>query len=119
MTSSDPGHRASSPSLTEIEGGEAALAPSPQARQLHEERALGAFRKVPRTGVIYVMGEAARLGYAHGGEPDEEGWCNLGQGQPETGPLPGAPPRCEALSISVDDQEYAPVAGVWELREAI
>jgi hypothetical protein len=38
---------------------------------------------------------------------------------PETGPLPGSPPRCEALSISVGDQEYAPVAGVWELREAI
>jgi aspartate/methionine/tyrosine aminotransferase len=84
-----------------------------------EERPAGAFRKVPRTGVIYVMGEATKLGYRHGEEPGEDGWCNLGQGQPETGPLPGAPPRCEALSIAVDDQEYAPVAGLWELREAI
>ena len=80
---------------------------------------IGAFRKVPRTGVIYVMGEAARLGYRHGGEPGEDGWCNLGQGQPETGPLPGSPPRIEALTIDMDDQEYAPVAGLWELREAI
>ena len=80
---------------------------------------VGAFRKVPRTGVIYVMGEAARLGYRHGGEPGEDGWCNLGQGQPETGPLPGSPPRIEALTIDMDDQEYAPVAGLWELREAI
>ncbi len=84
-----------------------------------EERPIGAFRKVPRTGVIYVMGEAGKLGYRHGGEPTEDGWCNLGQGQPETGTLPGSPPRCEALSIAVDDQEYAPVAGLWELREAI
>ncbi|MGH7703127.1 MAG: pyridoxal phosphate-dependent aminotransferase, partial [Gemmatimonadales bacterium] len=41
------------------------------------------FRSVPFTGVIFVMAEAARLGYRHR-HPD---WCNLGQGQPETGPL--------------------------------
>ena len=79
----------------------------------------GAFRKVPRTGVIYVMGEAARLGYTYKPDPGEDDWCNLGQGMPETGPIAGAPPRCEALSISVGDQEYAPVPGLWELREAI
>jgi N-succinyldiaminopimelate aminotransferase len=84
-----------------------------------EAHGIGAFRKVPRTGVIYVMGEATRLGYRQGGEPGEDGWCNLGQGQPETGPLPGAPPRVEELTIALDDQEYAPVAGLWELREAI
>jgi hypothetical protein len=38
---------------------------------------------------------------------------------PETGPLPGSPARCDAIPIAVGDQEYAPVAGVWELREAI
>ncbi len=79
----------------------------------------GAFRRVPRTGVIYVMGEAGRLGYEYKADPGEEDWCNLGQGMPETGPLPGAPARCEQLTISVGDQEYAPVAGLWELREAI
>ena len=84
-----------------------------------EAHGIGAFRKVPRTGVIYVMGEATRLGYRHGGEPGEDGWCNLGQGQPETGPLPGSPARVEELTIALDDQEYAPVAGLWELREAI
>jgi hypothetical protein len=93
--------------------------PSAAPARPSEDRSIGAFRKVPRTGVIYVMGEAARLGYRHGGEPTEDGWCNLGQGQPETGPLPGSPPRCESISIGVDDQEYAPVAGVWELRDAI
>ena len=66
-----------------------------------------AFRAVPRTGVIYVTTEAARLGF-RSGDPD---WCNLGQGQPETGPLPGAPARIEDVTIAVDDQEYAPVPG--------
>jgi hypothetical protein len=89
------------------------------ARQISEERAIGAFRKVPRTGVIYVMGEAAKLGYRHGGEPGEDAWCNLGQGEPETGPLPGAPPRVESVNVAVNDLEYAPVAGLWELREAV
>lgn len=79
------------------------------------ERTFSAFRPVPRTGVIYVTTEAAKLGFSYG-DPD---WCNLGQGQPETGPLPGAPPRLDAVPIGVDDQEYAPVAGLWELREAI
>ncbi len=88
-------------------------------RQIVDERGLGAFRKVPRTGVIYVMAEAARHGYHPGDTEGEEGWCNLGQGQPETGQLPGSPPRCEAVEISGDDQEYAPVAGLWELREAV
>jgi len=73
------------------------------------------FRGVPFTGVIYVMAEAARRGYRYG-HPD---WCNLGQGQPETGPLPGGPPRIEHVAIDVDDQEYAPVPGIPELREAV
>jgi N-succinyldiaminopimelate aminotransferase len=84
-----------------------------------DERAVHAFRKVPRTGVIYVTTEAARLGFKPGAEEGPDGWCNLGQGQPETGPLPGSPARCAAVPIAGDDQEYAPVAGLWELREAI
>jgi aspartate/methionine/tyrosine aminotransferase len=77
--------------------------------------AIPGFRAVPFTGVIYVMAEAARRGYRYG-HPD---WCNLGQGQPETGDLPGAPPRVHTVQIAVDDQEYAPVPGIWELREAV
>jgi aspartate/methionine/tyrosine aminotransferase len=75
----------------------------------------GAFRSVPRTGVIYVMSEAGRLGFQH---PSDD-WCNLGQGQPETGPLPGAPPRVDNVCIAGSDQDYAPVAGLWELRETV
>lgn len=73
------------------------------------------FRAVPFTGVIYVMAEAGKRGYAYG-HPD---WCNLGQGMPETGPLPGAPDRLLSVEISPADQEYAPVAGIPELREAV
>jgi len=76
---------------------------------------IAAFRPVPRTGVIYVTTEAVK----HGFSATDAEWCNLGQGQPETGELPGAPPRVHQVGIAVDDQEYAPVAGLWELRAAV
>jgi hypothetical protein len=76
---------------------------------------LQAFRPLPRTGVVFVTAEAVARGY-HAGHP---GWCNLGQGQPETGPLPGAPPRIGQLTIDPADHEYAPVGGLAELREAV
>jgi N-succinyldiaminopimelate aminotransferase len=82
---------------------------------MSDDNSIHAFRSVPRTGVIYVTTEAGKHGYTTGA-PD---WCNLGQGQPETGDLPGAPPRVHEVPIAVDDQEYAPVAGIGELREAI
>lgn len=74
-----------------------------------------AFRPVPKTGVIFVTSEATKLGFSSS-HPES---CNLGQGQPETGELPGAPPRIHDVAIAADDQEYAPVAGLWELREAV
>jgi aspartate/methionine/tyrosine aminotransferase len=73
------------------------------------------FRPVPQTGVIYATSEAVARGY-RAGDPD---WCNLGQGQPETGELPGAPPRTHTVEIGVDDQEYAPIVGLHELRAAV
>ncbi len=74
-----------------------------------------AFRPVPKTGVIYVTTEANRLGFGN----SKEQWCNLGQGMPDAGPLEGAPSRLESVSIDPADQEYAPVAGLWELRETV
>ncbi|MFT7579529.1 MAG: aspartate/methionine/tyrosine aminotransferase [Myxococcota bacterium] len=76
---------------------------------------LSAYRTVPRTGVIYVMGEAGKRGF-HYGNPE---WCNLGQGAPETGPLPGSVPRISQIAVDVSTYEYAPVGGIWELREAV
>ncbi len=74
-----------------------------------------AFRSVPKTGVIFVMGEAAKLGYSEA----DKSWRNLGQGMPETGPLPGGPPRAKAVTVAPGDLEYAPVAGLLELRQAV
>lgn len=76
---------------------------------------LTAFRAVPRTGVIYVSAEAEKAGY----RASDPSWCNLGQGQPETGALPGAPERIYATRFEAPDLEYAPVAGLWEVREAV
>jgi aspartate/methionine/tyrosine aminotransferase len=83
--------------------------------QLVDGPTFAAFREVPRTGVIYVTTEANRHGYSH----DAEDWANLGQGMPDAEALPSAPPRIAELPIGPGDQEYAPVAGLWELREAI
>ncbi len=80
-----------------------------------EEPSFPAFRTVPRTGVIYVSNQARTRGY----RPDDPSWANLGQGQPETGPLPGGPPRMASLTIDPNDHEYAPVPGLWDLREAV
>ncbi|MEM9691566.1 MAG: pyridoxal phosphate-dependent aminotransferase [Myxococcota bacterium] len=70
---------------------------------------------MPRTGVIFVTTEATKAGF----RGDDPGWCNLGQGQPEAGALDGAPPRVDTVTIDSFDQEYAPVAGLPELREAV
>ena len=64
---------------------------------MSDEVTIPAFRSVPRTGVIYVTSEAHKLGY----RSSDPAWCNLGQGQPETGPLPGAPPRVQEVSVRV------------------
>ena len=82
---------------------------------MSDEIVIPAFRAVPRTGVIYVTSEAHKRGYRSA----DPSWCNLGQGMPETGPLPGAPARVYEVAVAVDDQEYAPVPGLWELREAV
>ncbi len=71
------------------------------------------FRSVPRTGVIYVMNEATKAGY----HPDDPAWSNLGQGQPQTNALADAPQRIDSLAGPI--VEYAPVAGLMELRDAV
>ncbi len=74
-----------------------------------------AFRQVPKTGVIFVTTEAEKRGFAQG----DDSWCNLGQGQPETGPLPHGPARIERLDVRADMYEYAPVPGLPDLRAAV
>ncbi len=74
-----------------------------------------AFREVPFMGVIWVVHEASKLGFVNG-HPD---WCNLGQGQPEVGPMEGAPPRVDSVEIKPEDHAYGPLGGTEELRAVI
>ena len=73
------------------------------------------FREVPRTGVIYVMHRATELGFTY----DSPEWANLGQGAPETGPLPGAPPRINSITINPRRHEYGPITGQVALRKKV
>jgi aspartate/methionine/tyrosine aminotransferase len=73
------------------------------------------FRSVPRTGVIYVMHEAAQLGFSY----DNPDWANLGQGSPETGDLPEAPPRVTSIAVSPASRQYSSIEGNLALREAV
>lgn len=73
------------------------------------------FRNVPYMGVIYVVAEAAKLGFTNG-DPD---WCNLGQGQPEVGMIDGAPERVGAIHMAPGDHAYGPVTGSLAMRQAV
>jgi hypothetical protein len=83
--------------------------------QFMEQKTIPGFRSVPRTGVIYVTHEATRLGFSYA-NPE---WANLGQGSPETGPIPGAPPRVTKVTISEASRQYGPVAGNQALCQAV
>ncbi len=72
-------------------------------------------RPVPYMGVIWVVHEAAKLGFWNG-NPE---WCNLGQGQPEVGEIEGAPPRIRDVRLADSDQAYGPIGGSLEVRQAI
>lgn len=73
------------------------------------------FREVPYMGVIFVVAEAAKLGFTNG-DPD---WCNLGQGQPEVGTIEGAPERIDAIRMAPGDHAYGPVTGSIAMRQAV
>ncbi len=83
--------------------------------QITTSHSIPGFREVPKTGVIYVMSEAEKLGFTY----DSAQWANLGQGSPETGPLAGAPPRIESLEIPPAGHRYAPVEGDLVLRQRV
>ncbi len=74
-----------------------------------------ALREVPYMGVIWVVAEAHKLGFVNG-HPD---WCNLGQGQPEVGPMAGAPPRILSVEMEPADCAYGPLEGLPELRALV
>ncbi len=79
------------------------------------EPSIPGFRRVPRTGVIYVMHRAEQRGFRY----NNPNWANLGQGAPETGPLPDSPPRIEQISINPNHHEYGPITGQVTLRQKV
>lgn len=80
-----------------------------------DRKNFSAIRNVPLTGVIYVMAEAEAKGY----NDEPESWVNFGQGQPESGHIPGSSPRIQSISMAKDATEYGPVAGVWAFRQTV
>ena len=76
---------------------------------------MSAFREQPLPGPAFVLREASKRGYT-GGDPS---WCNLGQGQPQLGPIPGAPDRPAMLRLEDSDYAYGPVGGTHAMRQAI
>jgi hypothetical protein len=82
---------------------------------MEPQNSIPGFRSVPRTGVIYVTHEATRHGFSYA-NPE---WSNLGQGSPETGEIPGAPPRVTEIKISEASRQYGPVAGNKNLCQAV
>ncbi len=73
------------------------------------------FRQVPRTGVIYVMTRAKECGYSK----TDTSWATLGQGSPEIGEIPGAPPRIETIEIDRCTRAYTSIPGEQQLREKV
>lgn len=80
-----------------------------------EKKVKSRFRKINDMGVIWVTDEAIKLGY-YNGNPD---WVNLGQGEPETGEMNGAPERITHFNIGTEDNQYGPINGLLLLRQAI
>jgi len=76
---------------------------------------VGYLRNLPYLGMTLVVDAARKRGWS-AGHPD---WINLGQGQPELGPLPGAPPRISSVELDAGDHAYGPVNGMPALREAV
>lgn len=73
------------------------------------------FHKVQKTGVIYATSRAT----SHGFTAESSEWANMGQGAPETGPIPNSPPRDFTMRIEDAELEYAPVTGLYELRAKV
>jgi aspartate/methionine/tyrosine aminotransferase len=81
-----------------------------------EEETVPGIEHPGSTGVIYCSDRAIANGFSYASCHE---WANLGQGAPEVGPLPGAPPRPTVVQIPEDSLEYAPTTGVKALREAV
>lgn len=68
------------------------------------------------TGVLWCTERATECGF----DPQNLDWANMGQGAPEHGDtIPGSFPRPQSIPVPPVANEYAPTAGIKELREAV
>ncbi|ORY96846.1 pyridoxal phosphate-dependent transferase [Syncephalastrum racemosum] len=67
------------------------------------------------TGVIYVMDRAMQNGFTYG----DASWANFGQGAPEVGHIDGCADKPTHVEVPISSYEYAPTAGIKELRAAV
>ncbi|KAL4247424.1 Aspartate/prephenate aminotransferase-like protein [Abortiporus biennis] len=81
-----------------------------------EEETVPGIQHPGSTGVIYCSDRAMANGFSYASSHE---WANLGQGAPEVGNIPDAPPRPTHIDIPLDSLEYAPTTGVKDLRKAV
>jgi len=78
-----------------------------------EATAIPGFREVPKTGVIYIMDQAAKCGYSAATAHE---WANLGQGSPETSDPRAWPTNVrKRLSEFVEKGKLSSEMGPWRL----
>ncbi|KAG7194192.1 uncharacterized protein KQ657_004902 [Scheffersomyces spartinae] len=71
--------------------------------------------KQSSTGVLWVTERASEYGF----DIQNLDWANLGQGAPEVDHIPGCFERPKTVPVPEVSMEYAPTAGIKELREAV
>jgi hypothetical protein len=76
---------------------------------LQSEETVPGIQHPGSTGVIYCSDRAQANGFNYASSYE---WANLGQGEPEVGPIPNAPSRPVKLEYDIDALEYAPTTGV-------
>ncbi|KAH9950211.1 aminotransferase [Amylocystis lapponica] len=81
-----------------------------------EEETVPGIQHPGSTGVIYCSDRAMANGFSYASSHE---WANLGQGAPEVGPIPDAPPKPQSIPLPEDSLEYAPTTGIKALREAV
>lgn len=98
-------------------GREGSPIPVPKPRFNEEINKPAMNTKQSSTGVLWVTERAGEYGF--GGNGDDS-WANLGQGAPEHGDtVPGSLKRPTSIPVTDISKEYAPTAGIRELREAV
>lgn len=102
--------------LGKSEGRDPSPLPIPKANFDNEIVKPALNTKQSLTGVLWVTERANEYGF----DSEEDLWSNLGQGAPEHGDtIPGSFIRPKTVPVPVKANEYAPTAGIKELREAV